>query len=212
MKIHNVTQKSEEWLELRKGKITGSTLKDVLDKKRGKQEWSFNPDKPKTTIYSLLAHYLAEPDEDGLESNMERGNRLEREAILNFANLTGVDYKEVGFITRDDDERIAISPDGLSEDQTRAPEVKCLSAANHLEMYKTRDATAYLLQVVQLFIAIDSLNLVDLLFYDPRFKNNDIKLFSIQYTREELSGLIESVRAAENQVLEYITQQIKQLS
>ena len=34
MKVVNIDQNSEQWLELRKGKITGSKLKDIVVEKR----------------------------------------------------------------------------------------------------------------------------------------------------------------------------------
>src|SRR3990167_5082243 len=93
----------EEWLAARRGKITGSRLKDLITKRGTGRKIGF---------YELIAEKLGIPADD--ESAMDRGARLETEAIEQFVKETGkkVDTSLVIW-TRDDDENIAISPDGF---------------------------------------------------------------------------------------------------
>ena len=73
MKVSKYETK-EEWFEARKGKVTGSRLKDLVVK-RGNDE--------KIAFYEIIAERIAETPDD--ENPMERGTRLEEDALLVFA-------------------------------------------------------------------------------------------------------------------------------
>ena len=87
-------------------------------------------------FWGLLAEMWAEPA-DG-EPPMARGHRLENENIRQACEKLGIDTATVEFDTgmwvRDDDERIAISPDAheKAERPTFAFEAKALGTKNHL--------------------------------------------------------------------------------
>ena len=149
----------EDWLAARRGKITGSRLKDIIVK-RGTGH--------KLGYYELIAERLAtEPEGD--ETAMDRGTRLESEAMQRFMDETGKEVDTSLVIwARDDNESIAISPDGFVG-ETEAVEVKCLSSAKHLEAFLTKEVPSeYKEQVVQYFIVNDKLETLNFAFYDPR--------------------------------------------
>ena len=87
-------------------------------------------------FWSFLAEMWAEPA-DG-EPPMARGHRLENENIRQACEKLGIDTATVEFDTgmwvRDDDERIAISPDAheKANQPTFAFEAKSLGTKNHL--------------------------------------------------------------------------------
>ena len=60
----------EEWLEARRGKITGTRLKDLIMKRSSKHKIGF---------YELIAERVAIPAND--ENVMDRGHRLEELAL-----------------------------------------------------------------------------------------------------------------------------------
>jgi YqaJ-like viral recombinase domain len=68
----------EAWLEARRGRITGTRLKDLI-LKRGT--------KPKLGFYELIAERVAIPASG--ENAMDGGKRLEDEAVERFARETG---------------------------------------------------------------------------------------------------------------------------
>ena len=71
--------------------------------------------------------------------------------------------------SRDDDENIAVSPDGFIG-TTEAVECKCLSSARHIEALLTRAIPSeYEYQVLQYFIVNDKLEMLNFVCYDPRF-------------------------------------------
>src|SRR3990167_3691203 len=156
MRVHNFSDK-ESWLAFRKGRISGTRLKDIIVK-RGTGK--------KKGYYELIAERLAiEPTEEDV---MERGNRLQAEAIERFTKETDkVVSAELVMWTRDDNESIAISPDGTIS-VTEALEIKCLNSASHLEAYLTQEIpTEYKEQAIQYFIVNDILDTLYLCFYDP---------------------------------------------
>lgn len=148
----------EEWLDARKGKITGTRLGTMFSKR---------DKKPLKGFYELIAERVAIPA-DG-ENVMDRGKRLETEAIERFEAETGkVVNKDLVLWTREDDENIAVSPDGFIGD-TEAVEVKCLNSASHIEAYLTGEIPCeYEYQVLQYFIVNENLKTLNFCFYDPR--------------------------------------------
>ena len=87
-------------------------------------------------FWAFLAEMWADPADN--EPPMARGHRLENENIRQACEKLGIDTATVEFDTgmwvRDDDERIAISPDAheKTEQPTFAFEAKSLGTKNHL--------------------------------------------------------------------------------
>jgi putative phage-type endonuclease len=172
MKIHKFTN-SEDWLEARKGKITGSRLKDLVVK-RGTEE--------KIGFYEIIAERIAETADD--ENAMERGTRLEDEAIKEFQEVVGEIDTSLVIWERNDNKSIAISPDGFIG-KTQAVEVKCLSSAKHIEAIITKTIPSeYEYQVLQYFIVNEDLETLWFVMYDPRMPEN-LKLHYFEVKRED---------------------------
>ena len=172
-------QNRDEWMFARRGKITGSRLKDLIVK-RGTGK--------KKGYYELIAERIAVEPTD--ENPMERGNRLEAEAIARFTKETGkeVDTSLIMW-TRDDDESIAVSPDGIIN-ETEAIEVKCLSSASHIEAFLTQEVPSeYQDQTVQYFCVNDTLQTLYMVFYDPRMSVKDY--FTLEVKRDEIQSKID---------------------
>lgn len=190
----------EDWLSARRGKITGTRLKDLIVKRGTGRKVGF---------YELLAERLAtEPDE---ENPMDRGCRLEEEAIARFQIETGkkVDTSLVIW-TRDDNDSIAVSPDGFIG-KTEAVEVKCLSSARHLEAWLEKEIpTDYKDQATQYFIVNDSLKKLTFVFYDPRIPAKDY--FTIEINREDIKEQVEEYLEFEKKVIEEINEIVNQLT
>ena len=144
----------------------------------------------------MIAERLAiEPDD---ENAMDRGTRLEAEAIERFAQETKKKIDASLIIwARDDNDSIAISPDGIIG-KTEAVEIKCLSSAKHIEAWLTQIVPSeYEEQVIQYFIVNDDLKTLYLAFYDPRLLVKDF--FYITIKREDI----------EEKIKEYLDYQIK---
>ena len=203
MKIINLEQNSPEWLDYRKGKITGSKLKDIVVK-RGTQK--------KIGFYQLIADKIAvDPSE---ESPMDRGHKLEDEAITKFQEKYGVEVDQVGFCQSEEIPEIGISPDGLvkhNDIYDEAVEVKCLSSAKHLKAYFEQEIPKeYIEQAMQYFIVIQKLKILHFAFYDPRVTCKDF--FTIQLKREDYEEEIENLKEYQEVTLSEINKYITKIS
>lgn len=189
----------EEWLEARLGRVTGTRLKDLVNKRGGK---------PKIGYYELIAERIAIPASE--ENVMDRGHRLEDEAVQLFAE--GIEKKintDLVLWCRDDNENIAISPDGYIG-ETEAVEVKCLSSARHIEAWLTKEIPAeYHEQVVQYFVVNDKLEKLYFVFYDPRMPKD---FFYLEVSRPDVQKTVDEYLELEIMVLAQIEEIEKQLT
>lgn len=181
----------EDWLLARRGKITGSRLKDIIVKKGTGKKKGF---------YELIAERIS-VEADG-EMPMDRGTRLEDIAIARFTQETGkeVDTSLVLWI-REDNSSIAVSPDGvvMGTDETEATEVKCLNSASHIEAYlKQEIPSEYIEQTRQYFAVNEKLQTLYFIFFDPRMTVKDY--FVIEIHREDIKD--EVSKYLEYQILE----------
>ena len=178
----------ESWLEARKGRITGTRLKDIINKRS---------QMPKIGFYELLAERVALPPTN--EAAMDRGRRLEDEAIEEFTRQTKKKVNtDLVIWHRDEDENIAVSPDG-SIGKTEAVEIKCLSSARHIEAWLTKEIPSeYEYQVLQYFIVNDKLKKLYFIFYDPRMPR---PIFWLEVKREDKEDDIAEYLALEKDVL-----------
>lgn len=199
MKTLNFEDK-ESWLVARRGKITGSRLKDIITKRGTGKKIGF---------YELIAERLGVPADD--ESAMERGSRLESEAMEVFVKDTKkkVDTSLVIW-TRDDNENIAISPDGFIGSK-EAVEVKCLSSARHIEALLTQEIPdEYKDQMIQYFVVNDTLATLYFVFYDPRILSKPY--FSIKVSRKDVQEKVDEYLEYEKKTLEEVVEAVNKLT
>ncbi len=201
--IENIEQNTNAWLDLRKGRITGSKLGDIVVKRGTGKKIGF---------YELIADKLSIVEE--AEDPMERGHRLEGDALKVFSEKTGKKLTTGIFCVSDDDDNMALSPDALIGSRgkyTEAVEVKCLSAAKHLMAYfEQKVPSEYEFQVLQYFIVNDKLKTLYFVFYDPRITVKPIHWLEI--SRESLQEDIETYKKYQIDTLKEINALIEQLA
>lgn len=191
----------EDWFAARRGKITGTRVKDLIVK-RGTGK--------KKAYYELIAERLAvEPDTE--ETAMDRGTRLEDEAIQKFIEATGKELDTSLVIwAREDNESIAISPDAFSGNKI-AVEAKCLSSASHIEAWLTQEIPAeYYDQALQYFVVNDELETLFFCFYDSRIPCKDF--FWIEMSRESVKEKVEEYLKYEQDTLAEINEIVNSLT
>jgi len=118
---YDIIQNTPEWFEARWAKIGGSIAKGLFIKSD-------------TLMLDVLAEYTEQYQlTDNYSSPaMERGNELEPEALYSLIQYTGIHFNTVGWLQSVDVPLLGISPDGISEDETIACELKCPGAKKHL--------------------------------------------------------------------------------
>ena len=197
MKIQKFTKGQEkEWMDARRNKITGTKLKDILVKRGTGKKIGF---------YQLIADSLGIPADE--ENAMERGKRLEPEAIERFVKETGkeVDTSLV-ICMRDDEDGIAYSPDGMIG-KTEGVEVKALGSARHIEALLTQEIPSdYTEQSRQPFVVNDKLQTLYFVFYDPRVISKSLFYLTIHRKdiEEEVAGLLAYQKAVLAEVREAV--------
>jgi len=169
----------ELWLEARIGRITGTRLKDLI---------SLRGSGKKKGFWELVAERVALPI-DG-ENPMDRGVRLEEEAVARFEKETKKKVNsDLVLWVSDQDENIAISPDGYIG-ETEAVEVKCVNSASHIEALITQEVPAeHKFQVLQYFIVNPKLKYLYFIFYDPRVQAKDF--FYLTINRKDVAEEVE---------------------
>jgi predicted phage-related endonuclease len=183
----------EEWLEYRKGKITGTKAGSLISKRDKNYLKGF---------YEIIAERVAIPHNG--ENYLDRGHRLEKIALDRFEKETGkkVD-KDLVICYRDDFEDIAYSPDGIINN-TEDVEVKCLSSALHIQAFLTKEIPKeYVDQIIQGFVVNDKLKKRYLVFFDPRMPKD---FFYLEINRSEFKEEIKQFLEMEKEVLQKISE------
>lgn len=190
----------QDWEAARIGKITGSKLKDLIVKRGTGQKIGF---------YQLIADRLAVPA-DG-ENPMDRGLRLEDEAMQLLSDTLDkpVDTSLVMW-EREDNDKIAISPDGMIG-ETEAVEVKCLNSAKHIEALITgKIPSDYDDQALQYFVVNEKLERLYFVFYDPRLLTKQFFFHVVE--RAEIDEKAKAYLELERSLLEQVDQIVAELS
>ena len=174
MKEVKLEQGTHQWLEARKGKITGTRLKDVL----------------KTDNLPVIYEMIAELGSDEIEETfvskaMERGKNCEPIAISLYQHMTGVVIDSVGFCVSEENDMLALSPDGFTADRIGAIEVKSPNTSTHVKyILGDKVPSEYLPQVMTYFLVNTKLEYLDFISFDDRYKPKPIWIKRV--TREEL--------------------------
>lgn len=199
MKTHTFESK-DQWEEFRKGKITGTKLKDITNKRGVAKKIGF---------YELIAERMGIFETE--ENAMARGLRLEPEAIAEFEKLTGKTVKRDLLIwTSEFSDNIAVSPDGVVDD-LEAVEVKCLSSARHIQAIIEKEfPDEYTLQARQYFVCNEKLQKLNFVMYDPRIVAKPIVVFEIM--RSGVEPDVQESLAYELQTLSEVDDWVAELS
>lgn len=226
MQVIKVSQTAdrETWLQYRLGKITGAKAKGIKPLTRG-------ADRTPQGFWILLAEKLAIIT-DGGESDLERGQRLENEALRITAEKYSLNLNlDPGMWVSDDNPDIAVSPDAAEDVElpTYAAEAKCLSSANHLkyvvkdlrarksEDYKAIDyvpneaKSAYREQVIQYFIVNEKLRTLYFTLYDERISLEKYMHHVIVINREDIEDEIQEQKQMQLETLAEIDKLIEEM-
>lgn len=156
MIISMCEQKSDEWLELRRGVITASASKDI-----------FSPGMRATYVTKLLAEIFV-PGANSFEANefMQWGIDTEDKARQAYIDKTGNKVAECGFIFKNSEMRVGCSPDGMIGEDGLL-EIKCPMTKTHLKYLKEGAPKDYIMQM-QFQMYCSGREWCDFVSFDPR--------------------------------------------
>ena len=212
MKILKVEQGSSEWLSLREGKRTGTTVGKLFAKSRKTGEM-YDVEKPLVTFYQKVAERLAEGtgDDDGLESSRERGKDLEQDAISEAEQKLSLKLIR-GNVWQADDPNHIESPDAYTKDLKVAVEVKCLSSARHIQaICEDRPPMEYWAEYLNYFLVDDKLQTLYVFLYDPRFILDHLRWHAFKLERSDIEYDIERLRDIDEIAEQMIDATVKEL-
>lgn len=179
MKIfENLEQGSQEWLDIRKGKMTASHADAIGNNGKGLE----------TYILNLMAEKYSNGEKiDYKNPDMERGHELEDQARSIYAINTGAEIKQVGFIEHS--EFVGCSPDGLVGDDGML-EIKCPSDVIYFQhLLKGEEAidSKYIWQM-QMNLLITGRKWIDYVAYNPNYEKSSF-IFRIFPNKEKFEKL-----------------------
>tara|TARA_B100001063_G_C16779142_1_gene569394 strand:- start:17497 stop:18123 length:627 start_codon:yes stop_codon:yes gene_type:complete len=127
--IESMEQGSQEWLELRLGKVTASKFKDVMTNGRGNKPSAT----AKTYMIKLIAEILrGEPLPFFENDAMKWGTETEPQARAMYELKNDVEVKEVAFVELN--EFVGVSPDGLVGEDGLL-EIKCPNTETQIKRF-----------------------------------------------------------------------------
>jgi hypothetical protein len=196
--IDNIEQNTDEWLELRKGKISGTT-----------KVTAFNGKKYLVDFWRILSYKLIVENKD-IEDGRDRGLRLEEEAIQLASKKLGVElYKPVAMCISDENENLAYSPDRLAKPIkgkfTIDFEAKCFEGPAHLEAV-IDDYIPDKTQMLRPFTVNPDLETRYYVFYHDRIVVPELRLHIKEIKRKDYELDITLLAEKDKQALEKINE------
>lgn len=181
MKIYDMEQGSDEWLQIRAGKITGSNFKKVMAKGSGSTRqafldkvcWERRNKRPFPETFKSKA--------------MDWGNEYEDEAIKEYCKRYGYEIGKIGFVELSD--WIGSSPDALVSKDGMV-EAKCPEPQTHWKYLKTNLLKpewydpAYKYQMQGNLWCLER-DWCDWISYDPRCTNIQDRLIRVRVYRDD---------------------------
>ncbi len=159
MKIHNIDQQSDEWIEIKLGKLSASDAQAIAANGAGLE----------TLAYKKAAEILSGIREDTYVSfNMERGNRMERVARRKYEQHTGNAVTIVGFCELDS--YVGASPDGLVG-AGGLVEIKCPSNSNYVKALHTQKISTQYEWQMQFQMYVTNRKWVDHVVFNENFES-----------------------------------------
>lgn len=190
-------QRSDEWFEARRGKITASRVKDILPGSRGKYLAA-----RETYKVELVCERLSNATPYAIETAaMRRGTDLEPEAISAYEFDTGLSVEPVGFVPHPGISDCGASPDGLVGDDG-VIEVKCPDSMSNTKTHVTTLLTGEVpkehIPQIQTVLAVTGRAWCDFISYDPRMVHPDLQFFCRRVERDD-----EMILAIEKEIVTF---------
>lgn len=201
MKIINVEQGSQEWVQARLGIPTASRF-DRIVTPTGQLSKSATD-----YMYELIAEsIIGQPCENGKSQFMERGTELEDEAVALYEFEKNINVKRVGFCLTDDG-LVGCSPDGLIGEDGGL-EIKSPAAKNQIG-YVLNDQSFYpkYKPQVQGNLYVAEREWWDLLSFNPVLPSPIVRI----YRDEEYIGKLEQALAEFNEKMLELREKIKSM-
>jgi len=199
MQVINCQQGSQEWLDLRLGKITASMFSAVISKGATR----------KTYMVKLAAEKLTGISQDGFSNKaMEWGTEHEDMARANYELETFNDVNEVGFVQVN--EWVGVSPDGLVGEDGLI-EIKCPNSNTHIDTVLGGKMPTKHKPQVQGQLWATNRKWCDFVSFDPRMPSKQLFIVRVERDEEYIAMLKAEVEKFRSQLEDMVNHfQIKE--
>jgi putative phage-type endonuclease len=191
MEVYNFEQKSKEWFDIRKGKMTASHAQAIGNNGKGLE----------TYILEMMAEFYSSGEKEiYTNADMERGIELEEQARAIYEIETSNKVEQVGFCKYD--EFSGCSPDGLIGEDGGI-EIKCQKDNTHFKMILNGEKeidSKYLWQI-QMNLLITDRKWWDYVSYNPNFSKSLI-IFRIEPDEEMQKKILDGIKKGKNKIKE----------
>ena len=166
-------QGTDEWFEVRKGKMTASHAQAIASAGKGLE----------TYVWGVVAEAFSSGEKEFYSNtDMARGNELEEVAISMYELEKGVETSVIGFVEHN--EYVGASPDRVVEDGLI--EVKCPNDVNFLKILLEKKIDSKYEWQMQMQMFVTGKKWVDFVAYNPNFeKSLFIKRVNIDPVKQE---------------------------
>ncbi len=181
----DIIQGSEQWHEIRYGKIGGTLSSSLLVKS----------DTLVKNVGSCYTEDFTLPDDGFASYDMQRGVELEPMARAELSTYTGLEFLECGWIQSEVSKLMGISPDGITKDLFYQAEIKCPAKEKHFEnCYNDKVPDDHLYQCIQAFSVNPHLQSIFFCSFRPEnikplfvkeMKRNDIIEITVNRKKEK---------------------------
>ena len=191
-------QKSEEWLEARKGKITASRVGDIMPGARGKYLAS-----REVYMMELATEVLTGESAPFFETEAMRwGTETEPIARGAYEAIIGTWVTEVGF-KYSEEFKMGASPDGLIGNNG-CIEIKCPNTSTLLKLKASGKINPKHLVQMNVVMLVWERQWCDYFVYDPRLPSNQYFMRRIERNETVVDGIKGEVKKFHEELMELV--------
>jgi putative phage-type endonuclease len=193
-RIAAIQQGTEEWHQLRLGKVTASRVADILAKTKSGASAS----RGNYLIELALQRVTKTIEESYSNSAMEWGVATEPQARVAYEVLTGNFVDQIAFVNHPTIEGFGCSPDGLVGEGLI--EIKCPNSATHWSYIKANEPPQKYIIQMQAQMAVTGAKWCDFVSFDPRMPERS-QLLIIRVNRDN-----EFIAEMENDIKQFLSE------
>ena len=158
-----IEQRSEEWFKARLGKITASSVADVL----AKTKTGVSASRGNYLIKLAIQRVTGQIEESYTNDAMQWGIDNEDQARVAYEIASGKFVDQIGFVDHEIIDWFGCSPDGLVNNDGLV-EIKCPNSATHWEYFKTKEVPKKYFIQMQAQMSCTGRKWCDFVSFDPR--------------------------------------------
>ena len=196
-----IIQGSDEWKQLRLGKVTASRVVDVIVKTKS----GYSASRANYMAQLIAERLTGVPAESYTNAAMQHGVETEPEARAAYEFYKGATVEQVAFVPHPKIEQAGCSPDGLLGSDGLI-EIKCPNTATHLETLLGKSVPGKYEAQIQFQLACTGRAYCDFVSYDPRMPEH-MRLFVKRMARDD-----KRIKEIEEEIASFLLEMAVKLS